>query len=122
MGSINRIFDPKYWKKNLEAKSKIIEDDIIYKMIIGDGEDYQLYEISEFISKCNYENIINGNYTIKVFPYAEISVLLFDERQELIPLVRGTEISFDKLDNIQKECVNKENSKTLNLTKVVIKR
>ena len=40
-----------YWKVCLEGKSKLIENDVIYKMVIGDGEDYQIYEIIEFISK-----------------------------------------------------------------------
>lgn len=39
MGRINTIYDPINWKIDLEGKSKILEDDIIYKMIIGDGED-----------------------------------------------------------------------------------
>lgn len=40
MDRINTIFNPIYWKMSFEGKSKILEDDIIYKMIIGNGEDY----------------------------------------------------------------------------------
>lgn len=79
MGSINSIWCPKDWKVIKEGKSKIVHDDIIYMMQIGDGEDYQSYEITEFISKCNYENIVKDNYVIKVFPYSELPILLFDE-------------------------------------------
>lgn len=105
MGRINTIYDPINWKIDLEGKSKILEDDIIYKMIIGDGEDYYYYEISELISKYNYDNIINGNYFIKIFPYAELPILLFDENKELIPLIRGTEVLYDKLNQIQREYI-----------------
>lgn len=37
MGSINIIWNPIYWKICLEGKSKIIENDTIYKMTIGNG-------------------------------------------------------------------------------------
>lgn len=66
MGRINTIYDPINWKIDLEGKSKILEDDIIYKMIIGDGEDYYYYEISELISKYNYDNII-GKYRVNIY-------------------------------------------------------
>ena len=92
MGRINTIYDPINWKIDLEGKSKILED-------------YYYYEISELISKYNYDNIINGNYFIKIFPYAKVPILLFDENKELIPLVRGTEISYDKLNQIQREYI-----------------
>lgn len=105
MGSINTIWSPKNWKICFEGKSKITEGDIIYKMIVGEGEDYQYYQIIEFISKKNYDNIINGNYSIKCFPYAELPILLFDDKKELIPLVIGTEINYDKLSENQKETI-----------------
>ena len=44
MGRINTIYDPINWKIDLEGKSKILED-------------YYYYEISELISKYNYDNI-----------------------------------------------------------------
>ena len=42
---------------------------------------------------------------MKIFPYAELPVLLFDENQMIIPLVRGTKISFDQFNTEQKEQV-----------------
>ena len=66
MGRINTIYDPINWKIDLEGKSKILEDDIIYKMIIGDGEDCYYYEISELISKYNYDNII-CKYRVNIY-------------------------------------------------------
>ena len=116
MGSINKIWDPINWKVVLKGESKITKQDIIYKMIIGDGIDYQYYEIYKFISKENYENILNGKYQIKTFPYAEESVLLFDENRELIPLVKGTKHKYDELDEIQKEYVR------LHSKKMILKR
>lgn len=100
-------------KIDLEGKSKILEDDIIYKMIIGDGEDYYYYEISELISKYNYDNIINGNYSIKIFPYAKVPILLFDGNKELIPLVKRTEALYDKLSQIQREYIENSTGKKI---------
>ena len=105
MGSINKIYNPIDWKVTFEGKSKIIKDDIIYRMIIGYGEDYQPYDIIEFISKDNFENIINGNYLVKKFPFEELPILLFDEQNKIIPLIKGTEINYDKLSRIQKEYI-----------------
>lgn len=122
MGRINNIWYPKYWKIILEGKSKILKDDIICKMIIGDGEDQGYFEITEFISKYNYKNIINGNYTIKIFPYAELPVLLFDESKNLVPLVKGTEIPLNKLNTIQKEYINNINNKSLNDKKLRLRK
>ena len=50
-------------------------------MMICD-DDYQYYEIIEFISKNNYGNIISEKYFIKVFHYAVHLVLLFYEDSE----------------------------------------
>lgn len=111
MGSINTIWKPEYWKICFEGKSKIIEGDIIYKIIIGAGVDYQSYQITEFISKNNYDNIINGNYFIKYFPYSELPIILFNDQQQPIPLVLGYENNFDKLSEDQKEYINNLNSK-----------
>ena len=118
MGRINTIWNPKYWKVCLEGKSKIIEGDIIYKMIIGEGEDYHYYEIIEFISKDNYDYIIKGNYFIKCFPYSELPILLFNEQQQLIPLVIGYQINFDKSSEEQNEYINNINSKKILRKKV----
>ena len=118
MGSIKTIWNPKKWKIYFEGKSKLIGEDIIYKMIVGEGEDYQYYQIIEFISKKNYDNIINGNYSIKCFPYAELPILLFDDKKELIPLVIGNKIDYDKLNEIQKEYIINFNSKKKILRKI----
>ncbi len=76
-------------------------------MIIGDGEDYYYYEISELISKYNYDNIINGNYFIKIFPYAKVPILLFDEKGNCIPLVKDRKIEYDSLSSYQKRILKR---------------
>lgn len=102
MGRINYIWKPADWKKVLEGKSKVVEGDEIYKMMVGIGEDMEPYEIMELISKENYDNIIKGIYSIQVFPYAEVPILLFDENKEPIPLVRGLECPWKQLNRTQK--------------------
>lgn len=111
MGSINMIYRPAYWKISLRAKSKLCEDDIIYKMIIGHGEDIYDYDIIQFISKSNYDKIISGEYYIKTFPYSNLPVLLFNENLELIPLVKNLEIPYDFLSQYQLEFIEKMNER-----------
>ena len=79
MGSIVRVWEPNYWKINFEGRSKLVKDDIIYEMIIGEGEDYGYFKICELISKENYENIINGKYFIEKYPYNAVNLLLFND-------------------------------------------
>lgn len=89
MGSICKIWEPENWKIKIKGKSKILKDDIIYQMIIGECEDYtNISNILILISKENYENILNKNYTIKKQPYNELPVLLYNEEKENISLVK----------------------------------
>ena len=67
MGRINFIWKPKDWKIDIEGINKNIPNDIVYRMIIGCGDDEGYYEIYEFISKANYENIINNNTIERTF-------------------------------------------------------
>ena len=108
MGSINRIWNPLYWRVKSKGENKILKEDIIYQMIIGESEDYGYCEIIEFISKDNYEKIIKGIYDIEIFPYASIPILLFNENRNLIPLIKGSYISTNKLNIFQKECIDKK--------------
>ena len=59
MGSINMIYRPAYWKISLEAKSKLCEDDIIYKMI-----SYIFFFINVFFY---FKSIKNALKLIKTF-------------------------------------------------------
>ena len=45
--------------------------------------------ISEYISKDNYESLLNGNYTIMKFPYHEQKIILLDKDNNIVPLVKG---------------------------------
>lgn len=91
MGSIRYIYKPNYWTILKEGVSKISKDDIIYYMKIGQCDDYYIYDINIFISKINFENIISSKYFIKVIPYSEEVVKLFNENGEEISLVIGIE-------------------------------
>ena len=108
MGSISVIWNPKSWMIFNQGESSTIKNDIVYQMIIGEGEDENRlhYTVVEFISKDNYDKIIDGTYTLKKFPYSSIKVLLFDEDNKLISLVRKTVINEALLDEEQLKVVN----------------
>lgn len=108
MGSINIIWDPLYWKVIEEGLNRDDLNDILYKVIIGEGEDESYYEIYEYMSKINYEKILNRTYKIEKFPYSINKLLLFDEDGCLIPLVRTKEINKEELSTYQKEIVKKK--------------
>lgn len=112
MGKINSIWQPSYWKIILEGKNKKDLTDIVYKMIIGEGVDENYYEIVEFISKDNYENILNNRYNIEIYPYSEIQLILFDENGLVIPLVKEDEFDFNKLNDYQKKVIKEKYQKS----------
>ncbi len=101
MGRINHIWRPKDWKIELRGINRRLDGDIVYKMIIGKGSDMEIYDITEFISEINYERIIQEIYEVKVFPYAEIPVLLINDKKEVISLVNGYNFPYDKLNTFQ---------------------
>ncbi len=90
MGSIQTIYKLEKWVKESEGKSKINEDDIIYKMIIGYYDDSIISgNICEFISKENYERLMKKEYTYKVFPYSVQKILIFDKQGNVVSLVKN---------------------------------
>ena len=109
MGSISVIWNPKSWMVFNQGESSRIQGDLVYQMIIGEGEDanHKHYTFVEWISKTNYEKIIDGTYTLLRFPNSEIKVLLFNECGKLISLVNGTVIDDTLLDESQLEAINK---------------
>ena len=107
MGRINFIWNSKDWKIDIEGINKNIPNDIVYRMIIGCGYYEEYYEIYEFISKDNYENIVNNNYKILTFPYSVIPILLFDEKGNCIPLVKDRKIEYDSLSSYQKRILKR---------------
>lgn len=102
MGKINYVYNPENWIINNTLESKILEGDIVYDVTIGEGEDYYSYEIKEYISKDVYDNLINGIYTLKKFPYSDKAIILTDENNNLVPLVNGLNIDYNDLDKYQK--------------------
>lgn len=106
MGSVQYIYNPEDWITVLKGKSKIVEDDYVYQMIIGYCfDEVSSGEISIFISKQNYENILNGVYSIEKFPYSIQKIILFDKENNVVPLVKGK--CDEEYTDIQKEFVNK---------------
>ena len=106
MGSIQHIYSPEKWKIILEGKSRIIADDYIYKMVIGWCDDeLSSGEITEFISKENYDNILNGKFFVKAFPYSLQKIIVFDKDNNIIPLVKGKQD--EEYTSTQKEYVKK---------------
>ena len=108
MGSINIIWDPLYWRVIDEGLNKDNLEDILYKVVIGEGEDEGYYEIYEYISKDNYDKILSKEYNIEKFPYSFNKILLFDKNGFLIPLVRTKEINKEELSVYQKEIIKKK--------------
>ena len=105
---MNEIYNINLWQIVLEGQNKLLPEDTVYQMIIGHSNKEDIYEITMFISKINYENILNGVYHIRVYPYATEKVLLFDEKNNLISLVNGFEINFDNLNFYQINDITKE--------------
>jgi hypothetical protein len=106
MGSIQHIYSPDKWKIIFEGKSRIIQDDLIYKMEIGYCDDeLSQGEIYIFISKENYEKILNGIYTINTFPYSNQKIIITDENNNVITLIKGKEDN--EYSSIQKSYIKK---------------
>ena len=105
---MNEIYNVNLWQIVLEGQNKLLPEDTVYQMIIGHSIKEDICEITMFISKINYENILNGVYHIRVYPYATEKVLLFDEDNNLISLVNGFEINFDNLNFYQINDITKE--------------
>ena len=102
MGSIIQIYNPDKWKVILEGKSKLLPNDYIYQMEIGYCDDeISCGEISEFISKDNYEKLLDGTYTMKKFPYGEQKIMLFDKDNNIVPLIK--EIEYNKTKKLSKK-------------------
>ena len=105
------MWRPKYWYSILEGINRNDKNDIVYNMVIGEGEDYpNYYNITHFISKINYERILSGAYSVKAFPYSNNVILLFDENNNIIPLVKNTNIGLINLSEEQEKVIKEYNS------------
>ena len=90
MGSIQHIYSPEKWAIILEGKNKNYNNDLVYKMAIGYcSDELSTDEISIFISKDNYEKILNGIYSIEKEPYSMEKITIHDSEDNIVPLVKG---------------------------------
>ena len=108
MENINIIWDSLYWRVIDEVLNRDDLEDILYKVVIGEGEDNSYYEIYEYISKDNYNKILSKEYNVEKFPYSINKILLFDKLGFLIPLVKTKEINKEELSAYQNEIVKKK--------------
>lgn|GEM_PF-1674534 len=109
MGRINRIWNVEDWKIVFEGKNILNQEDIVYKMEIGESDDYGISSITEFISKNNYERLLNKIYEIEIFPYTQTPILLLDDSGKNIPLVNfRNSNSLDELNSEQIIFLNKK--------------
>ncbi len=84
MGSINHIYSPNQWEVVRENKDT-------YQMMIGSSDDELSFGyIYIFISKENYENILNGKYLYKALPYSEEKIVIYNKHMRRIPLLYKT--------------------------------
>lgn len=100
MKSTKFIWDPKYWKITLQGYTK--NSDIIYRLIVGEGEDYPTYyDIEVFMSRINYERILSGKYRIEKRPYDLEPIIIYDKYDCEVPLVnKNTHQKVKKLKRI----------------------
>ena len=114
------LWDPKSWLVVNQGESSVVKGDLIYQMMIGEGEDeHRLhYSYIEYVSKTVYDKIVDGTYDLVKFPNSDTKVLLFDENGELISLVNGAKVNDWAIDDDQLEYINKrKNEASLKLEK-----
>lgn len=106
MGSIKKIFPVSDWKIKNKNKSKLIDNDIIYNVIIGECDDeIDFSEITYYFSENIYQDILNKKIQVKKFPYSENPILLIDENRNIIPPINGLNSDMEKIDNERMEYV-----------------
>ena len=118
MGTISVVWDPKSWLVFNQGMSSFLEGDLIYQMIIGEGENqnHLHYSFIENVSQENYEKILDGTYKVVSFPNSYLKALLFDENGKLISFIKGTEVDDMYLDEAQLEVINEmEDSSSMKL-------
>jgi len=100
MGSINHIYSPNKWEI-------VGENEDTYQMMIGSSDDDLSFGyLYIFISKENYNNILNGKYSYKTFPYSEEKIVIYDKYMNKIPLLNNTQYYNNQLKDI--ESIKKE--------------
>ena len=107
------IWDPNEWYVTRQGKNKFKENDIVYFMKIGGGLDHEdfYFDISVFISKENYEKILDGTYNIARFLSWEQPIIIYDKDKNIIPLVKGKD---DIYEDSHRRFIEKNNLKQSN--------
>ena len=102
MGTINTIYEPNEWEIIKEGQSKLDPNDYVYKMLIGEYDDYPtIGPLTEFISKDNYEKILTGEFCVKKFPYDDKKIIIMDESGNIVPLLKKTQKQDAKVERIK---------------------
>ena len=70
---MNEIYNINLWQIVLEGQNKLLPEDTVYQMIIGHSIKEDICELTMFISKINYENILNGVYNYDNLNFYQIN-------------------------------------------------
>ena len=99
------IYSINIWRIEKEYKNNLLENDIVYDMIIGQYEIYpQAYPIIKPISKNIYDKLINKEYILEERLDLEELFLVKDQNGNYIPSVNGVKLpnSIKKESKIKK--------------------
>ena len=87
------IYSTNVWKIEKEYKNNLIEDDIIYDVIVGQYEIYpSAYPVIKSISKNIYNKLITKEYILEERLDLEELFLIKDQNGNYISSVNGVEL------------------------------
>lgn len=87
------IYSINIWKIEKEYKNNLLEEDIVYDMMIGQYEIYpEAYPIIKPISKNIYDKLINKEYILEERLDLEELFLIKDQNGNYISSVNGVEL------------------------------
>lgn len=87
------IYSINIWKIEKEYKNNLLEEDIVYDMMIGQYEIYpEAYPIIKSISKNIYDKLINKEYILEERLDLEELFLIKDQNGNYISSVNGVEL------------------------------
>ena len=93
MGSINKILKPKDWRIIDSFENKNLSNDIVYKMLVGYGEDQEYYDIYDFISKdSNFSLALSKKEVMELIGCKDDSTFELSFK----PYLKSAEISYGK--------------------------
>ena len=87
------IYSINIWKIEKEYKNNLLEEDIVYDMMIGQYEIYpEAYPIIKPISKNIYDKLINKEYILEERLDLEELFLIKDQNGNYISSVNGVDL------------------------------